>query len=570
MPVVRKGKKPLGQYLVEKGIVTQEQLRAALEEQRKSGLYLREVFQKLGFVKEDDILSFFEDELNIPRVSLSDYSVDPEIIKLVPEKLARRHRLIPLFRIKDTLTVAMEDPLNVIAIDEVGSATGMDIDPCICTHEDINLALKRYYGAGGSLDIIDPAVREDLKAEDAENRIIKFVEEIIKKATEEKASDIHIEPDEDKLRIRFRVDGVLKEVSVQPKSIHPAVVSRIKVLSDLDIAEKRLPQDGRFQMQLEDRVLDLRVSTFPTVQGENVVIRVLDKKNAVIKLDDLGLEQRDLDVLRSMIVKPNGIILVTGPTGSGKTSTLYAALQEINTLDRNIATLEDPVEYMLPYVRQTQVNEDVGFTFARGLRSLVRQDPDVIMVGEIRDRESAEIAIRSALTGHLVFSTLHTNDAIGAIARLVDMGIEPFLIASSLIGVIAQRLLRRICARCSEPYDIPRDSLAALQIELKDGDDVRKGKGCMLCSNTGYRGRVAVFEILQVTEEIKKAVLENASFDRMKALARKTGMRTLREDAVSKALRGITTIEEVLRMTKDEADDIARAAGVGDHGKEAR
>jgi len=559
MPVVRKGKKPLGQYLVEKGIVTQEQLRAALEEQRKTGLYLREVFQKLGFVKEEDILSFFEDELNIPRVSLSDYTVDPEIIRLVPEKLARRHRLVPLFRIKDTLTVAMEDPLNVIAIDEISSATGMDIDPCICTHEDINLALKRYYGAGGSLDVIEPAAREDLKTEETENRIIKFVEEIIKKATEEKASDIHIEPDEDKLRIRFRIDGVLKEVSVQPKSIHPAVVSRIKVLSDLDIAEKRLPQDGRFQMQLEDRVLDLRVSTFPTVQGENVVIRVLDKKNAVIKLDDLGLEPRDLDVLRSMIVKPNGIILVTGPTGSGKTSTLYAALQEINTLDRNIATLEDPVEYMLPYVRQTQVNEDVGFTFARGLRSLVRQDPDVIMVGEIRDRESAEIAVRSALTGHLVFSTLHTNDAIGAIARLMDMGIEPFLIASSLIGIIAQRLLRRICPRCSEPYDIPADSLAAMQIEPEDGGDIRRGKGCMFCGNTGYKGRVAVFEILQVTDEMRKAVLENASFERMKAIAKKAGMRTLREDAVSKALRGITTIEEVLRMTKDEADDAARA-----------
>ncbi len=546
----------MGQYLVEKGLITQDQLRSALEEQRKTGLYLREVFQKLGMVKESDILAFFEDELSIPKVSLSDYSMDAAIIKLVPEKLARRYRVIPLFLIRDTLTVAMEDPLNVIAVDELGAVTGMDIDPCVCSKDDVSLALKQFYGGTGALEQFDARIKKDALSDGAtENKIIKFVDSIITQAAEEKASDIHIEPDSDDMRIRFRVDGILKEVSVQPKAIHPAVVSRIKVLSDLDIAEKRLPQDGRCRMDLEDALLDLRISTFPTVHGENVVIRVLDKKNSTLSLSDLGLSPRDSDLLRSMILKPNGMVLVTGPTGSGKTSTLYAALQEINTLDRDIATLEDPVEYMLPYIRQTQVNEEIGLTFAKGLRSLVRQDPDVIMVGEIRDRKSAEIAIRSALTGHLVFSTLHTNDAVGAIARLLDMGVEPFLITSSLVGVMAQRLVRKICPRCKEPYNLPAKTLKSMNINLNGDQQIFHGKGCLQCENVGYKGRAAVFEILEVNEEIKKAVLDCASFEHIKKLAKENGMRSLREDAFAKALDGVTTLEEVIRVTKPEFSD---------------
>lgn len=543
MPLVRKGKKPLGQYLVERGVISTDQLQAALQEQRKTGLYLREVLLKLGFAREEDILGFFEEELNIPRVNLSDYSVDQSIIELIPEKLARRYRTVPLFRIKDTLTVAMEDPLNVIAIDELGSVTGMEIDPCISTSEDMSLALRRYYGGDSELSL-------DGEEGTEEGKVIKFVQEMIRQAVDEKASDIHIEPDADVLRVRFRVDGVLKEVTSQPKSVHPAVASRIKVLSDLDIAEKRLPQDGRFQMKIQDRILDLRVSTFPTIHGENVVLRVLDKKSAVLRLDDLGLSLRDLEVLTSMIAKPNGMILVTGPTGSGKTSTLYAVLQKINTIDRDIATLEDPVEYILPMIRQTQINEDVGLTFAKGLRSLVRQDPDVIMVGEIRDRESAEIAVRSALTGHLVLSTVHTNDAVGAIVRLLDMGVEPFLLASSLLGIVAQRLLRRICPRCKEPYSLPGKTAA--ELGLSPETRFFAGKGCRRCGETGYSGRLAIFEVVEVNEALRNMVVGGADMEAIRAAARKGGTRSLREDGIDKAMKGLTTVDEVIRVTKAE------------------
>ncbi len=561
MTEIAVGKKRLGQWLLDHGLITAEQLREALDEQRRTGLYLREVLDRLGLVDESHIIRFFEEELGIPAVQLSDYDVDDEIIALVPEKLARRYRVVPLFRIRDTLTVAMEDPLNVLAIDELAAETGLDIDPCVATRSSITAALRRYYGTESRLDVFGGAA--DGESGDVERRVVDFVETMIRQAAEDNASDIHVEPDGDVMRVRFRVDGVLREVARQPLSVHPAVVSRIKVLAELDIAERRLPQDGRFQVDLGDRPVDLRVSTFPTVHGENVVMRLLDKKHAVLSLDELGLAGRDREVVERLIHKPNGMILVTGPTGSGKTTTLYAILQTINTPSRNIQTLEDPVEYILPMIRQTQINEEIGLTFARGLRALVRQDPDVILVGEMRDADSAHIGIRSSLTGHLVLSTLHTNDAAGAIARLADMGVDAFLVASSLLGVIAQRLVRRVCPNCREPVDLPEAAARVIGVELTGQETWYAGRGCPRCNDTGYSGRVAIYEILEVGRELRDAVVRGESAEVLRDIARRDGMRTLREAAVARALEGETSVEEVLRVTRLEDETIGAPAPDG-------
>jgi type IV pilus assembly protein PilB len=553
---VQTGKKQLGQYLLDKGLIDQDQLRAALDEQRRTGLYLREVFVKLGYVTDEDLMAYYEEELLIPSVKLLDYNVEDAIVKLIPEKLARRYRVVPLFLIKDNLTIAMEDPLNVLAIDDISAETGYDIEACVATRNSINIAIKRYYGTESKLDVfekdLDP---QKLEALSIDSQVIEFVEAMIKQAVDEHASDIHLEPDENLMRVRFRVDGILREVTTQPLVVHSAVVSRIKVLSELDIAERRLPQDGRFQTGTGDRVIDLRVSTFPTVHGENVVLRLLDKKNAMIGMDQMGFEPDEKEKVESLIQKPNGIILVTGPTGSGKTTTLYAALQKINKPDLNIQTLEDPVEYLLPMIRQTQVNEEIGLTFARGLRALVRQDPDVIMVGEIRDQESAEIAIRSSLTGHLVLSTVHTNDAVGALARLIDMGIDPFLLASSLLGVIAQRLVRRICERCKGECEVPRQTLETLEVALDGSETWYRGEGCDWCGHSGYKGRVGIYEILEITSDLRRAILEGETFERVREIARRGGSRSLRDSALSKARGGLTTVEEVIRVTKLDSQE---------------
>jgi type IV pilus assembly protein PilB len=549
------GRKPLGQSLVEHGHLSPEGLARALDEQRRTGAALRDVLLRLGLVPESAVLDYYEEQLGIPRMDLSTYVLEPEIVRLLPERVARQYTVLPIFKIGSTLTVAMADPLDVVALDEVKQSTGLEVDVVVSPEAQIKEAVDRFHPMGAGLDQLarEQALRQvaaEVAARPEEDGpIIRFVNAIVQQAVRDGASDLHLEPDESSFRIRLRVDGVLREVSIQSKSLYAPVVSRVKVMAALDIAERRLPQDGRIRMNVMGREFDLRVSTFPTIHGENLVMRLLDRSSALIGLSELGLASEPLAVVERMVAHPNGIVLVTGPTGSGKTTTLYACIHRINSVERNIVTLEDPVEYHLGSIRQTQVDPDVGLTFARGLRALLRQDPDVIMVGEVRDAETAEIAVRSALTGHLVLSTLHTNDAAGSIPRLLDMKIEPFLLSSAMLGVVAQRLVRRVCDKCKAKVVPPADVRGELSLDPSRGAFVH-GAGCRACGGTGYRGRVGIFEVLEVNEEIQALVAASAPAEELARAARRAGMRTLRDDAVRKAADGVTSLEEVLRVTK--------------------
>ncbi|MCM8765739.1 MAG: type II secretion system ATPase GspE [Candidatus Omnitrophica bacterium] len=555
--------KPIEEILLESSLITPQQLEQARQEARKLGLDIERSLIKLGFISEEAIVAKIAEITSLPYINLADYQIDSEIIKLVPEDLARKYKIIPLFRIEDTLTVVMANPNDIAALDELRIKTNFKyIDTVISTKTQIENALNRYYGTVGDIETVIEgmdisqlkAIPEELEpsriAEIVEETpVIKLVNLLITRAVKDRASDIHIEPEEDLLRIRYRIDGILYEVYKLPKYLLGLITSRIKVLANLDIAERRKPQDGRIRLNIENREIDIRTSTFPTIHGENVVLRILDKSNLLLDLNELGFSQQDLSRFNSLIHRPNGIILVTGPTGSGKTTTLYAALSAINSLETNIITLEDPVEYELPLIRQTQINPKAGLTFATGLRSILRQDPDIIMVGEIRDVETAEIAIQAALTGHLVFSTLHTNDAPGALTRLIDMGIEPFLISSSVIGVLAQRLVRKICADCKTEY-IPSPELISV-LGIKETEiKFYKGKGCPNCKQTGYSGRIGIFELLVVNEEIRKLIVSKASADIIKQKAIALGMSTLKEDGLNKVKQGITTLEEIFRLTQ--------------------
>ncbi len=562
------GSKPLGQRLLERGLITEEQLRQALAVQRQSGRYLREVLLDERLIEEDALLRFYEEDLAIPVVDLADYAIDREILALVPADAARRCRALPLFRVGPTLTVAVDDPFAMMAHDELRQLSGCDIETCACRRRDLDQALAAAYGGAGAAK--DPgAVLEE--AVGREQDVTHFVQEALEAAVARGASDVHFEPEETMLRVRIRVDGLLRELARKPLSMHGPVISRVKILSDLDIAERRLPQDGRLQVELQGRPFDVRVSTFPTIHGEAAVLRLLDKKGGLIALDELGIAPREYLWLRTAMRRPNGILLVTGPTGSGKTTTLYSILSAIAGPELNIATLEDPIEYLLPLVRQSQINEDIGFTFASGLRSLMRQDPDVILVGEIRDRESAEIAIRSSMTGHLVMSTLHTNDAVGAVARLMDMEVDPLLLATSLLGVVAQRLVRRLCPHCrqslpnpEENPHFPRLQRAWEELRREGGEQARicRAKGCPHCGQTGYRGRAAIYEALAMTEALGHAVSRRDTASEIRALARADGMTDLAEDGWRKVVRGVTSIEEVVRVARlaeDGAEDPAGA-----------
>jgi type IV pilus assembly protein PilB len=550
------GRKPLGQTLVEQGDLSREGLARALDEQRRSGAALREVLLRLELADEGAILAYYEEQLGTPRVDLAAYAIEPDAVRLVPDRIARQHRLIPLFRIGNAITVAMTDPLDVVALDEVKQATGLDVDVVVATEAQVREAVERHFPqAASNLDQLlreqAPRLPEEVPGRPEEDGpVIRFVNALVQQAVREGASDLHFEPDESNLRVRLRVDGVLRETSVQAKAIHASVVARIKVMASLDIAERRLPQDGRARLELAGKSYDLRVSTIPTIHGENVVVRVLDRSSALLDIDELGLAPATLATVKRLVARPNGIVLVTGPTGSGKTTTLYACILHINTVQRNIVTLEDPVEYHLPSIRQTQVDPDVGLSFARGLRSLLRQDPDVIMVGEIRDADTAEIAVRSALTGHLVLSTLHTNDAAGALPRLLDMKIEPFLLSSAMAGVVAQRLVRRACEKCRRPFTPPAETLAELGLDPAGAHGFVEAPGCPACGRTGYRGRMGIFEVLEVTDAVRTRIAEGANAEEILRAARRAGMGTLREDAVRKAAEGLTTIEEVFRATK--------------------
>ncbi|MBU1367293.1 MAG: type II secretion system ATPase GspE [Candidatus Omnitrophica bacterium] len=566
--MIKRQKKSLGESLVEEGIITLEQLREVKEEEKRSGTRLRKVLVNKGLIAEEDLVAFLSNKLGLPRIELSNYLISSKIIEFVPEGLARKYELIPVLKIGNRLTCAMVDPWNVFALDEVRAATGFIIEPAVATETEIRKALNEHYGAKGTIEEIIKSIDQEKplleqKSIDAnelqgiaeEPVVIKLVNLIIVKAIGERASDIHIEPQEDTLRIRFRVDGMLHEVDSPPKHVQSAVISRIKIMANLDIAERRIPQDGRFTVKVEGREVDVRVSCVPTIFGENVVLRLLDVSTALRGLSQLGFSKVVLENYDKLIKHPYGIILVTGPTGSGKTTTLYASLDKINTEEKNIITVEDPVEYKLSGIRQIQVNPKVNLTFANGLRSILRQDPDVIMVGEIRDFETAEIAIQAALTGHLVFSTLHTNDAASSVVRLINMGVEPYLIASSLAGVLAQRLVRTICEDCKESYEPQAGSSQLKDLGLKA--DSRKlkayrGKGCPKCMHTGYKGRVALFELLSVDDKLRKLIIDKAPQGEIKLNARSSGMVSLMADGIEKVRQGLTTIEEVLRVTQEE------------------
>ncbi|MHB1125385.1 MAG: type II secretion system ATPase GspE [Bacillota bacterium] len=561
-------KKRLGDLLLEQNLITRDQLEEAVRVQKKSGDRLGRVLIGLGYVTEQDILNLLEKQLGITQVKLNNQFVDPDLLKMIPENLARRHKVLPVKIEGKTMTVAMIDPLNALAIDNLRLATGFEILPVMASEQDIERTIRRYYGLQNIVDkaleevepptLIPETDRLDLDSSGEENvdqaPVVRAVNSIIHQAVKDKASDIHIEPHEEELRVRFRLDGVLRDIMQMPKRYHTYMVARIKILAGMDIAERRLPQDGRVKLKVENRQIDLRINTLPTIFGEKVVIRLLDKASALLQLQDLGFQENTLERYKSLIQQAYGIVLVTGPTGSGKTTTLYATLNAINTPEKNIITIEDPVEYVLDGINQVNINPKAGLTFAGGLRSILRQDPDIIMVGEIRDGETADIAVRAATTGHLVFSTLHTNDASGAVTRLVDMGVEPFLVASSVIGVVAQRLVRGICTHCKISYEAPETGPERKLLELPPGQPATlyKGKGCPYCEGSGYRGRVAIHEVMPFSRPLRELVMQKTSAEDLREIAQKHGMITLRDDGVHKALKGVTTIEEVMRVAYSE------------------
>jgi len=547
-------RKDLREALVKSGLLTEEQVHQAQDEVRRTGDSLIRVILKNKLLDEKTVLKFLEEEMGFPQLNLSSYLIDQKTIESVPPATVKKYNVIPLFLVGTTLTVAIADPFDVRAIDEIRKKTNLSVEVMAAAPSDINQAIVQYYGVAGTLEEVlasmatpEAAAAPPSAAEEAP--ITKLVNLLIVQAVSEKASDIHIEPQENRTRIRYRIDGIMHEVSSAPAHLHSSIVSRIKIMSRLDIAETRIPQDGRFETKYENRGIDVRVSSYPNIYGETMVMRLLDKEAMLFSLADLGFTQEMLSKFGEMIRRPYGIILVTGPTGSGKTTTLYATLQSINTPERNIVTIEDPVEYELAGIRQSQVNPKAGLVFANALRSLLRQDPDVILVGEIRDLETSGVAIEAALTGHLVFSTLHTNDAPGALNRLVDMGVEPFLISSATAGVIAQRLVRKICSNCKVPQEVPQEFLAKFNMQDKKHTFFH-GKGCKTCRGTGYKGRTAIFEILVIDEKLREMVIAKASSSAMKQVAVAAGMRTLRDDGIQKAIAGATTLDEVMRVTQ--------------------
>ena len=550
--------------LVSEGLVSEDQLKTAISVQKSTQEGIGRILVRLEFVSKEKIIDFLGHHLGIPYVDLKGYLIDPEVIELVPEEMVRKYKLVPLFKMENNLTVAMVDPLNIAATDALVHQTGLSIEPMVSTEENIIETINQCYSKArhpegllgeeneGNFVSGVGVAEQKLESIAATPPIVRLVNEIILAAVRERASDIHLEPEEKDLPVRFRIDGVLREARVLSKKLELAIVSRIKIVANLDIAERRVPQDGSFTVTVKNRPIDLRVSTFPMAFGEKVVMRVLDRERFLMGLEQLGFLPQTLKIFNSLIQRPHGIILVTGPTSSGKTTTLYAVLNTIKSVEENIITIEDPIECSLPMVKQSQINPKAGLTFARGLRSFLRQDPDIIMVGEIRDYETAEIAIRASLTGHLVFSTLHTNDAPGALTRLIDMKVAPYLVSSGIIGVLAQRLVRRICPQCKESYPEDRETLTKLGLGGKNELKLYRGRGCDYCRGTGYYGRVGIFELLTMNNKIKELAMDQTPTNILKEAAREAGMKTLREDGLEKVIQGITTIAEVMRVTSEE------------------
>jgi type IV pilus assembly protein PilB len=548
-------KEKLGQILVKNKIITEQQLQQALDKQEETGESLGRVLIDMKIVSEGALTSILARQIGLRYVDLANYDVDISASSLVDAEVARRYTLIPVGFDGDRLMVAMADPTNVFALDDVRIMTGMEIEPMVATKEDIVSAINRYCRSEADMDLTAEDITEEMEdlGEDAEADdapIVKYVNLLISEAVTDRASDVHIEPMEKDVRVRFRIDGVLHEIRRNPKQLHPGVVARIKVMSDMNIAEKRLPQDGRASVDIRGKPIDIRVASLPTIYGEKVVLRILDKSASLMSLEELGFAEDSLDAYSLSFNKPYGAIMVTGPTGSGKTTTLYATLNVLNTIRKNIITVEDPVEYRLPLINQVQVHYKAGLTFSSALRSILRCDPDIVMIGEIRDPESAQIAIESALTGHLVLSTLHTNDAPSALTRLLEMGIEPFLIASAVDCVSSQRLARRLCERCKEPYEPEQDFLNKVGFEWSNGQErvLFRPRGCAACNNTGFKGRVGIYEVLNVSEGIESLVAKNAPHVEILEKAKEEGMRSLREDGFIKVREGVTSLEEILRV----------------------
>jgi len=592
----------IGEIALRGNLITQQQYQQAMQEQKVKGGSLGANLIRLGMVKEDDLLSVLSRYFKVPSIKLSTMQVDKKAIELIPASMAKKHFIFPVSRVGSKLTIAMADPNNFLAIDEIKFITSFNVEPVVASDYDIIDAIKKHYGGGGGLSgkgsvsidardyslgdedmnpveqfddsemidvgdfdaLVSGAVDKvevvqanddaDARPEDIEAPVIKLVNGILINGIKIGASDIHFEPYERTFRVRYRVDGVLRKALGLPVQIKNATVSRLKIMSKLDIAEKRLPQDGRIKLRLGKREMDFRVSVLPTLFGEKVVLRLLDKSALQLDMTKLGFDVNALDQFKDAIHKPVGMVLVTGPTGSGKTTTLYSALSELNKEADNIITAEDPIEFNFMGINQVQMHEEIGLTFASSLRSFLRQDPDIIMVGEIRDFETAQIAIQAALTGHLVMSTVHTNDAPGTVTRLIDMGIEPFLITSSVLLILAQRLARKVCTECKEPIDVNPKLLLGLGVPREEinGFSVYKGKGCSICSNTGYKGRIGLYEVMPLWDEVKELVLSRASTLEVKREAIRLGMKTLRMAGIAKIKEGMTTIEEVLRTTMDD------------------
>lgn len=549
----------LGDLLIEKGLLNAAQLKVALSEQKKQDKKLGEVLNSLGYVTEEVMLNVIAEQLGIKRISVKEIECTDELKKLLPDTLGRRFSIVPVKLEKNILFIATNDPTNLFAIDEVSRITRKEIYPYVINREDLLVAFEKIYGTEDLLFKIAESVEKNILARGNDEKFLESVAEdapaislvdgIISKAVNEKASDIHIEPDEDTLRIRFRVDGLLHEVLRLNKVLHPAIISRIKIMSNMNIAEKRVSQDGRFKVKLNFKDIDFRVSTLPTNYGEKVVLRVLDRSKAMLDLDRIGMDSHSLEAYQEIVKKPYGIVLISGPTGSGKTTTLYASLNQLNSIDKNIVTVEDPIEYNFKIINQVQVDETAGVTFASALRSILRQDPDIVMVGEIRDKETAEIAIQASLTGHLVLSTIHTNDAVSSIVRLVDMGIEPFLVSTAVVGLIGQRLVRKVCLDCLVEYEPEKELLNRIGYDEDSHVKFVRGEGCPECHYTGYDGRVGIYEVLQIDSKIRELINKNENIDIIRRYAVENGFRSMYESGMALAKKGITTLEEILRVT---------------------
>lgn len=552
---MREKEKRVARLFVDKGVITLKQLKEALADQEKTGEALGEIFERKGWFN----LSDFNKALDLPQVNVFDascYIVDPEAVGLIPEDAASIYKAVPITKKGDILIVAMADPNNKSNINELVRITGLRIEAITADEKDLLRAQEQFYGGKDKLQrILSSVDRFHVKQSEKvgeEASIIKLLDFLLNEAVRLGASDIHIEPEEAFLGVRYRIDGILHHFTFLPKALERSISSRFKVMAGLDITERRLPQEGHVMMKISNKEIDFRLSVFPGTCGENVVIRVLDRSSVSMEIESLGIPSNDLEVFSLLIQQPYGIVLVTGPTGSGKTTTLYSALQKLNREDINIMTVEDPVEYEFPRIRQFQIYPKIGLNFATALRSFLRQDPDVIMVGEIRDFETAEIAVQAALTGHLVLSSLHTNDAPTAFTRLLNMKIEPFLVSTAVRGILAQRLVRKICPKCKEEYTPSSLLIKSLHLEGKIGSDVKfmRGTGCPFCYNTGYKGRTGIYELLKVTPEIQSLLLEKASSNDIRKLAQAQGMKTLRESAIEKLFYGITSADEVIRTTK--------------------